>query len=305
MIELMISGGAGNQYCQYAFARYIMNRRQQDDLLRINWKRLDTESDATIYQDSLKNMNTIRYESINRNVRGFMIPRALIHGCSLAKKPIDYDMIAKMGIYMHPNGDKTEVICRKKKVIICANYENPQYYDEIRESLIGELSPMQELIVPKAVELSQKLQSENSVCMSVRVWREDLINERRVQIHPTFFCKALNVLEKKIGHKIDSIFVSSNNIEWCKKWLDLPDNVIWDEPDFSVYDRVHVMTHARYYILSNSSFSWWIQYLCHYDQKIVVIPYIENFGLFQWKAPPAGVEKRNWIVFDVKNGLFK
>ena len=298
MIEIIVSGAAGNQYCQYAFARYLMKERGLEDDLVINWKDNYYTNGKKKYSDSLDGMNTIIKKAINRNVSGFLLPRMYIKGKNIKGETLDYEWLASKGVYMHPNGVLTNVVSAKKNVIINGNYEVPMYYEHVRLELLNELTPRKEYISDRAIMLARQLHEEQSVCMSVRVFVKEVINERRVQLEPDYFLRALKIIEERIGRPVESVFVSSDNLEWCRKNLTIPSKIIWDQPEFNIYEKIYIMKNARHFALSNSTFSWWIQYLNTDWDKIVVLPYVPNFGLFQWTEPFGDVEKRNWIMLD-------
>ena len=288
MIELYISGNAGNQYCQYAFARYLMVKRNRNENLKINWKNYFQNGKERKYPDCLEGMETIKYDSFESRIKGFILPRIIVRGDKLLRRELDYDQLAGNGIYMHPNGVETEVISQKKNILIQGNYEIPKYFDYVRTEILDELRPKESMISPNVVEMGKAMENSESLCLSVRVWGKDVLSDRRIQLEPAFFNNAISLIKNKIGHDFERFFISSNDIDWCKANLNLKGNVIFDSSEWNIYEKIYIMSRARYFVLSNSTFSWWIQYLCKRDDKVVISPYIKNFGLFQWKTAPGG-----------------
>ena len=121
-----------------------------------------------------------------------------------------------------------------------------------------------------------------------------------------FFEKEIALLIDRVKDKENILFyVTSNDIEWCKNNLNLKKyEVVWDSEEFQVYEKIELMKKCKYFGLSNSTFSWMGAYLSQREDKTVVLPYIENNGLFSQRVP-LGVEKENWILLDEYTGEHK
>jgi len=72
-----------------------------------------------------------------------------------------------------------------------------------------------------------------------------------------------------------SYFVFSDDIEWCKK------NIKFSHPTFFVEDEyfgkkgeeyLFLMSACKYFVIPNSTFSWWGAWLSEREEKIVICP---------------------------------
>ena len=58
---------------------------------------------------------------------------------------------------------------------------------------------------------------------------------------------------------------------WVKKNL-IRDDVVFVDHDNEDYEDMTLMRHCKHFIMSNSTFSWWAQYLSNHQNKIVIAP---------------------------------
>ena len=90
----------------------------------------------------------------------------------------------------------------------------------------------------------------------------DELQERHGLLTADWYQRALAKVEPK------DLIIFSDDIAWCRSLDFLQGATFVDEPDEVI--ALHLMTHFRHFILSNSSFSWWAAWLsCSED---VVVP---------------------------------
>jgi hypothetical protein len=114
----------------------------------------------------------------------------------------------------------------------------------------------------------------NSIAIHIR--RGDYItnsNARRFHgILPySYYKNALRQIKSKVSKP--TIFIFSDDIESVKKnFLFLNDEkCIFVYTNSSIQD-LHIMSNCKYFIIANSSFSWWGAWLSNYKKKIVYSP---------------------------------
>lgn len=117
----------------------------------------------------------------------------------------------------------------------------------------------------------------NGLTTAIHVRRGDYVHLNN--IHPClskeYINHAVSLLES------DHYIIFSDDVEWCKKSLDLP-NAIY--PDCQSYECIWLMSLCHNFIISNSSFSWWGAYLSKHVDKKVIAPEI-------WYGPDG---PKNW-----------
>ena len=111
--------------------------------------------------------------------------------------------------------------------------------------------------------IKKKLLSCNSVAIHIR--RGDYICPDHFQTYwhledTDYYQKVLEYVKSRF--EIFSIFVFSDDIEWCKENLSLTDAyfIDWNKGNNSIYD-MYLMSLAKVNIIANSTFSFWAAYL--------------------------------------------
>jgi hypothetical protein len=122
------------------------------------------------------------------------------------------------------------------------------------------------------------MQSCTSVVLHIR--RGDYIQGWSPRRHPLYPCSleyyqnAIHYLSTQIEDP--TFFVFSDDIEWVKKYLDLPSStcyIDWNGGE-NAYKDMWLMTKGKHNIISNSTFSRRGAYLNTYPEKIVIAPKI-------------------------------
>ena len=117
---------------------------------------------------------------------------------------------------------------------------------------------------------------ENSNSVSIHITRGDYLNENNLKIYGNictlnYYNKALQIIAKKITNPI--IFVFTNDIEWVRKELEIPNMVIVDcnSGKLSYWD-MYLMSKCKANIVANSSFSCWGAWLNKNENRIIISP---------------------------------
>ena len=133
------------------------------------------------------------------------------------------------------------------------------------------LTPIQEEMIENK-ELYEIIKNTNSVCVTIR--RGDfLLNKFRKQFYictPEYFEKAINKISKMIEKPQFVVF--SDDVEWCKKNMKFPEGTVFESGNDPIWEKIRLMYSCKNFIISNSTFSWWAQYLSKNENKIVIAP---------------------------------
>ena len=89
-------------------------------------------------------------------------------------------------------------------------------------------------------------------------------------------------------------FIFSDDVEWAKSTLKFPGEVFSESGKDSISVKLALMSACKHFIISNSSFSWWAQYLGTNPSKIVFSP-------SRWYANgwPDDMIMPNWNLIEV------
>jgi hypothetical protein len=133
----------------------------------------------------------------------------------------------------------------------------------------------------EAKEVGHQIKMSNSISLHVR--RGDYVSLKAVKnsmgktdlsYYERAVCHLKEHSEKK-GEDAPTVFVFSDDIEWCKKTLRLPLATVYidrssEGPRASYH--LQLMSMCRNNIIANSTFSWWGAWLNENPHKIVIAP---------------------------------
>lgn len=299
MISTRIYGRLGNQLFIYAFARAISEKYKQKVLV---YDRTDEKNEKfhSHLNGYILNQNII-FTASERKVMGHGVFRNIyfiLDRLKIAKKSPrvvheiqlrNMKKNLKHGFYFMTDG-YYPLPDRIGKTLFCDGYfQSSKYFDFIRENLTYELTPREEHTEQEKIMIKQIEQSE-SVCLTVRLG--DYLNNPMHQVCTIdYYMKAIEKMRSLVLNC--TFFVFSDDIENAKKLLSFKYPVIFDDGRSKDYMSLDVMSKCKHFIISNSSFSWWAQYLSNNENKIVISP-------SRWfaKDVPCDIMQENWILIE-------
>lgn len=169
-------------------------------------------------------------------------------------------------------------------------FQSEEYFREIRPILQKEFS-LADMPSKPAQEMSERMQREESVCLAVRLG--DYINHPMHYVcTPDYYNQAIEKMKQMCPDSVFYLF--SDDIQMAEKLLKLPDVYVKEPACATPNETLWVMSHCKHFIISNSSFHWWAQYLGTDSQKVVIAPK-------RWYAQdiPCAIYQDNWTVIDV------
>lgn len=310
MIYKEITGRLGNQMFQYATLKCFQKKYYPTDDICLNFEKLKkfgTEKDG--FEDSLKYFNVSEYQNVS-NINISLIQKIILFLYKLKfykiyylnkknnmKKIYKFEQkyqrkFNKYGLYLMFNG---YVDFQKTKYNIKyfnGYFESPKYFNEIRDELLQEFTPKNDKL-KKNENLYKIIENENSICISVRVgdFLSPQFKSEFYICNPTYFKNAIKVAEEKIENPRFIVF--SDDVEWCKKNLGLPKNTLYETGNDPIWEKIRLMYSCKNFIISNSTFSWWAQYLSRNEKKIVIAP--KKWRNISYKNEKNDIYQDNWI----------
>jgi hypothetical protein len=141
-------------------------------------------------------------------------------------------------------------------------FQSSRYFSDIAPIIKRLFTPSDKIQKSVHEKYSHLLTEElinNGVVVHVR--RGDYIQPDKVAYHvvttPTYFEKACSLMKER--NPASRFLVFSEDLEWCRAQPYFTDAIFVDEADECI--ALHLMSHYRQYIISNSSFSWWSVWL--------------------------------------------
>jgi len=199
------------------------------------------------------------------------------------------------GIYWFRRGGWQIEKSNRKDKFLSGCFENPIYFDEIRNTLMAEFQPKNELL-SKNVDFFEKINSTQSVCLSVRRGDfESNADYKKLQsvCHKDYFENAIKRMKQLIDNPV--FFMFSDDIEWVRENIKTGCETHYEDGTDPVWEKVRLMSACKHFIISNSTFSWWVQYLSANDNKIVVSP--SRWFNNDYESPL--INRKQWELIEV------
>lgn len=317
-IYVIIKGRSGNQLFQYAFARMLQEMIGGE--LILDFSELGFNKSLGKYGPE-KNMDNVldyfnvhpyTYVDAGTAYKGGLFHRAQIFIYRLFRKlyvthPNRVEAIAdktdgllqRMGVYFQFGTNSFLGYRRPPKhvntLLVRGWFESASYFEKIQDKVRAELSFRQQL--PGTLEdIRRKLSLENSICAHIR--RGDFVSDT---FKDEFHICTLDYYKKGISLILDRhpnalLFFCSDDIEWCKEQFGSLEGctTLYEPAGIAIYETMQLMTACHHFVISNSTLSFWMQYLSNHPDKMVVAPSV-------WRRcdpPVKDIYMKDWILLD-------
>lgn len=277
MVIIRVKSGMGNQLFQYALYKKFetLGKEVYIDLGYYEGKRLNGHYALDTLGLFPKVADKAMVESLagKENLWGKVIRRAGLKQTYIR----DYTLLYRPDILDMDN------------VYLNGYWQSEKYFEDIRDILLSEITfPTDK--AGRNEELYQKIRNTESVCVTIR--RGDyLTNSKHKKDYyvcdENYFDEGMRKIKEDVGSP--TFFAFSDDIEWVKDNIRFPGEVFYERGDDPIYEKMRLMSACRHFLISNSSFSWWVQYLSKNPDKIVYAPR-------QWYADgrQADIYQDNW-----------
>ena len=305
MICAYFDGRLGNQFFRYAFARLIRYKRGDKDDFVFNFNSVITKGKENGFEDVLKYYNVLPYQISDKNLISqygsflqkciYSLDRFLISKLVNTKTSVlRYKVLDRVGLInsREDSGNTTFLMSNYSTVFTSGKFEDPQYLFEIKKLLQKEFTPKFE---PRKEnkELYEIIKCSNSICISIR--RGDYISTQFRNdffvCDKSYFDKGIKKIQELVSNPIFILF--SDDIEWAQSNILIEGYPVYHESgDDPIWEKLRLMSSCKHFVISNSTFSWWAQFLCTNRDKIVVSPN-------RWFANPS------WVSFLIQDDFIK
>ena len=282
MIHLDLGGRLGNQFFRYAFARQIDIKRGGNDDLILTTSRYGKQIDDS-FTNGLSNFNVKPFSTTNISIyhklkKIIKIKYKII--CVLKKIFKINSIVFERIIFKHLSNDGLLIAYHDnykfkapstKDVFIDGDFQSPEYFHQIKDILKKEFTPKLQPL-EKNNELYYIIKNSNSVCIHVR--RGDYLSEKYKKdfyvCDENYYKEAIRIIEKFITDPVFIFF--SNDIGWVKDNLVTNRETYYEPSDIPLWESFRLMYCCKHFVISNSTLSWWAQYLSDHQDKLVISP---------------------------------
>ena len=284
-------GRCGNQLFRYAFARALQLKFYPNYHIDINYSHLtDLSEEAQIgakFVNDLQGFNIkgVTYSTTHRiklasfsqlilkalqKILNKIFPDKLF---SLIDEKYLHPVFNRFGLYSPKSPSRYfEPLFSNSRNIFCACFgEHTKYFEDIGDILRDEFTPTHEPLTHNLTLLDDITNSE-AVCVTIR--RGDFLSPQyRTEFNvcnEEYFITAMKAIRKEIPQC--KFFVFSDDVEDVKRTMHFPFEVTYECGNDPVWEKLRLMYSCKHFIISNSTFSWWAQYLSRNPNKIVYAP---------------------------------
>ncbi len=283
MLYVKLMGGLGNQLFIYAFARSYQLKYREDvvflvqngDPSRLDFCKLDrfdvVKEGVSYREDPQRFPAPVPYFLFRMFRKGIGL-------CSRGDPVKQYSLEEKLQPLMNAlglcqmNGSAYVPIRRPlfgASLIASGYFQSEEYFRPYADTIRKELRITEPLSAENAPVLRDILSSD-SVCIHIR--RGDYLLDQFSAFRVCTEAYYRNAAEKMLSLRPDArFFVFSDDIGWVKEHWRFPNATYVDRSNGATQD-LRLMSACNHFILSNSSFSWWAQYLADRPEKIVIAP---------------------------------
>ena len=301
MIHIVLHGRLGNQMFEYATAYKLAKESNQRICL------IEIYDKNRLSSFAMGNTVAVKHKMASFFIRIFIsvYERILRVWFRVKKFPVTdihkarYEIESKMipvlsqrGLYLLRNGYVNLGKCTTKNALLYGYFQSEKYFSEYKAELLKAFS-LEEHIDPIIRSEMDSLKKRNLVCLHIRLG--DYVKNPIHEVCTTeYYQQAIN---KIISLTEDPVFyIFSDEIEKVKNRFDFHGKeIIVENGTKCDFEVLYCMKNCNHFIISNSSFSWWAQYLCENKDKIVISP-------DRWtnmEGPFDDIAQESWIRISV------
>jgi hypothetical protein len=276
-VVVQIAGGLGNQLFQYAFGRALSLRNRVPLVLdRISrfrrdfYRRQFTLGRYHIHYDVLPratDYSTIRGR-VRRRLARWLNSRLPTQRRTYIQEPDAFaydDTIARLPV--------------TRRTYFEGGWQHEEYFRPCRDLLLRDLALISPVSEATNV-VADRMASSNAVCLHVRRLHgvpnkadaQPLAHNSEIHLDLSYYDRAIAFVAQRVPQP--HFFIFADYPDWAREHLHVPflaEYVTHNGPDRD-YEDLWLMSRCRFFIIANSTFSWWGAWLAQHTGKLVVAP---------------------------------
>ena len=272
----------------YACA-YTLSRSHADEPIVLCGSAVDEGICDSLFSFPLRNVkHALKQENIKLDIfqKFFNYVHLKVNAAVSREALFDFErrwswLYQKTGLFYCQDGyvDFQRNRCRKHDIMLKGYFQCPAFFDSCDEEVkvIFRDVPLKSMSVEK-IAFGEAIEKEdNPVCLAMR-FGDYVKNPLHGVCTADYYLRAIKSLCEQVSHP--RFFVFTNDSSIARTVLDRAGISYCIEPkNNSDRETLFFMSRCRHFIISNSSFHWWGQYLSRFRDKIVIAP-------SRWYAQP-------------------
>ena len=214
--------------------------------------------------------------------------RMLRHRREVMLKPL----FARLGVFACEDGyTRPPRIIRGGNFLNIGFFQSERYFKDYKDVILDELQFRPE--VKDAVrELALQITSSpEPTCLHVRLG-DYVKNPLHGVADAAYYLRALAELKRLKPSA--TVFLFTDDVTLVRQQLHLDSSVTVIPSSVDEQQTMYLGSLCRNFLISNSSFSWWMQYLSQSDEKLVIAP-----SRWYAKPCPCDIFLKDWVLLDV------
>lgn len=305
MIHIYLTGRLGNQMFQYACARKLQEQYGLEIVCNLYELKHVTKKLKHVPGEFMYDLKDYALNS-NIKIEDKKLPWYVQFSnpfIRLIKKicpEIYFKLLSKFGLLAWQREDYIELpLLKNKEILLNGWWQDIRYFEGISDILRKEFIPIYDRL-DKNLELYDLIKNKNSVCVSIRGgnYLVPKVKEKLFVCDKEYFYSAIEKISMKLENPLFIVF--SDDIEWVKTYMKFEEKFsnmkfIYESGEDPVWEKLRLMSECKHFIISNSTFSWWAQYLSDNVGKIVYAP-------SKWftNGNKCGLYEPTWNLIDIE-----
>ena len=302
-IYVPLQGRIGNQLFQYSFARKIQLDMGENaviilddsDVLRCNWENslvyYNLPDVEYVHENIIENETYISKYYILRKIYGaFVRNKDYTFKYKIEKKL--QPLLNKNGMFLCENGYIEPKLDLSEPIYIEGYFQSDKYFNNARYDILSLLDGNQFSELERYPGID-KLKKRNSVCISVKI-EHNIGNSIYDVCTMEYWEKAIKFITNNVDNPL--FFICSDNVQYVlENLIDASRyDYIIQNSGMPVHLSLAAMAVCKHFIIGNTTFGWWAQYLSAYSKKIVIAP-------SKWMAVnmPIDIYQDGWFLIEV------
>ena len=282
IVYLPLMGRIGNQLFQYAFAYSIQHEIGKNCVVVID----DEQVLENGYVNSLRDyeLPSVYYgvDSCCRLIKKIRFQRLLFriiykrfiyseNPQLLYKRERKWQgLMNKMGIIAVAKGYADFHVRAGKDYLLFGYFQSERFFEKYRDD-IKSLFDLNKILDEINYSDISMIRNRNTVCISIKI-EHNLGSSDYDVCDVLYYKKAIAYIEERVENPL--YYICSDNLEKAKsvflKEYNL--NAIFQPDNMQASLVICAMSNCKHFIINNTSFGWWGQFLCDNTDKIVVAP---------------------------------
>lgn len=268
MIAVKLWGGLGNQMFQYAFGHFLARNRNEKPVF-FNEGHQQNQEQIAISNFNVS-LNLLTYQELKK--LGYVVSNSFFY--RIKRKLIQYFPFVNKAILVEKELNYLSNI-KENYSLFDGYWQSYKYLEPIEDKLRADFTFHNNVI--SNIDLYNNICNEISISLHIR--RGDYLVGKNAKIYEScplnYYLTAVRQMKERFISPV--FYVFSNDLEWAKNHLKVPNDVQLRFVDNSDCSEVAIadlflMSSCKHHIIANSTFSWWGAWLNPSKEKKIIAP---------------------------------